>query len=258
MMEVRRNNDVLEHALLNAWLEVSDMGLCVLDDKARVVMLNQAACGLLEVDGVAAFDLPLAQVLQHLHLKPSVLLLMETEGFDGERQATIAKNDAIHHLLLKFRSVRVGDSARFKMLSITDVSEVVKAQVELADQRRLWESMNAGVVISDARKPDMPVVYINSFFEKMSGYTQVDMVGRNCRHLQGTDTQQPGLSVIRDAIRLETNGYAVLRNYRKDGSLFVNELFVSPIKNEHGVTTHFMGIQHLRDKNFKLAGELPA
>lgn len=253
--ELRSINDVLEHALLTAWLDVSGTGLCVINDKSIVVMLNKAACELLDVRGHDMLGEPLSSLMQGLELSVGALLLMETEGFDGEKNAKLFKNLASHHLLLKFRSVRVADGTRYKVLSITDITSAMLAQEQLAHQRRMWEAMNAGVVISDARIPDMPVVYVNSFFEQMSGYSSNDMVGKNCRHLQGNDVDQPDLENIRTAIRLQTNGYAVLRNYRKDGSMFVNELFVSPIRNKAGIVTHFMGIQHLRKSDFK-AGDV--
>jgi PAS domain S-box-containing protein len=249
---VRRPNDVLEHALLSAWLEASDIGLCVLDDKSKAVMLNKAACALLQVDGLASLNMPLRTLLKSVDLKPSVLSQIEMAGYDGEKQATCTTTVGKQHLLLKFRSVRVGTGPRFKMLSITDITAALAAEEKEA-QRRQWQAMNAGVVITDARSPDMPVVYVNTFFENMSGYNSADMVGRNCRHLQGQDNDQPGVAPIREAIRNQTNGYAVLRNYRKDGSLFLNELFISPIKNEAGEVTHFMGIQHLRDANFNVS-----
>jgi PAS domain S-box-containing protein len=105
-------------------------------------------------------------------------------------------------------------------------------------------------VVSDAVSPDMPVVYVNAKFEEMSGYSSAEMLGRNCRHLQGAESGQTGLVAIRQAIREKTNGYAVLRNFRKDGSLFINELFISPIRAANGEVTHFLGIQHLRDADF--------
>lgn len=249
--ELRSINDVIEHSLLTAWLDVSDTGMCVIDNKSCVVMLNKAACELLDVSGLDMLGASLGSLLQGLELGLGALLLMETEGFNGEKHAKLHKNQDIRHLLLKFRSVRVADGARFKVLSINDISAVLNAEEHLAEQRRMWEAMNAGVVISDARSPDMPVVYVNKFFEQMSGYSSEEMVGKNCRHLQGSDTDQPNLEGIRIAIRTQTNGYALLRNYRKDGSMFVNELFVSPIKNKTGVVTHFMGIQHLRQNKFK-------
>ena len=79
----------------------------------------------------------------------------------------------------------------------------------------------------------------------MSGYSAAEVMGHNCRFLQGTDNDQPGLTAIRTAILTQTNGYARLHNRRKDGSDFVNELFISPVRDETGTVTHFVGIQHL-------------
>jgi PAS domain S-box-containing protein len=245
----RRPNDVLEHALLTAWLETSDMGLCVLDDSSNAVMLNQAACKLLEIDGLSALNIPVKELFKRIDNHPGLIPWIAAPGFEGQKHVTKTLIDGKQHLLLKFRSVRVGDGKRFKMLSITDVTTVLAAQ-ELENQRRQWQAMNAGVVISDALLPDMPVIYVNTAFEAMCGYSSTEMIGRNCRHLQGQETNQPALQAIRKAIQEKTNGYAVLRNYRKDGSLFINELFISPIKNTEGKVTHFMGIQHLRDESF--------
>ena len=83
-------------------------------------------------------------------------------------------------------------------------------------------------------------------FEQMSGYASGDVLGPNCRFLQVAEANQPGLAAIRTAIQTQSNGYARLRNFRKDGSLFINELFISPVKDAEGVTTHFVGIHHLQ------------
>lgn len=245
----RRPNDVLEHALLSTWLDTSDVGMCVLDEQSQAVMLNAAACSLLGLDGLSMLNEPLKALFKDLQIQDRMLVLIQTPGFEAECQASRVTSLGKQLLLIKFRSVRVGEGPRFKMLSITDITGVTKT-IEHEAERRQWQAMNAGVVISDARAPDMPVVYVNTFFENMSGYSFKEMVGRNCRHLQGQDQGQPAVNNIRLAIRNQTNGYAVLRNYRKDGSLFVNELFVSPIKDETGQVTHFMGIQHLRDSGF--------
>jgi PAS domain S-box-containing protein len=100
--------------------------------------------------------------------------------------------------------------------------------------------------VSDARLPDMPIVYVNPAFERMSGYTSAEVIGRNCRFLQGDEHHQTGLLAIREAVAHQSNGYAVLRNYRKDGTLFLNELFISAVRDKMGIVTHFVGIQHLR------------
>ena len=105
------------------------------------------------------------------------------------------------------------------------------------------ENSTSGLTIADARRPDMPLVYINPAFEKITGYTIADALGQNCRFLQADDRDQEALGEIRAAIREGRNCTVVLRNYRKDGTLFWNELRLSPIHNAAGVVTHFVGVQ---------------
>lgn len=245
----RRPNDKLEHSLLSAWLEASDMGLCVLDDASLVVMMNRAASGMLAMDAAVAHNSPLEKLLEMFDDSAALMPWLATPESDGEKHITRTSSKGRQHFLLKTRTIRDVSGARFKMLSFTDITSVLEVK-QMEENRRQWQAMNAGVVVSDALAPDMPVVYVNATFEAMSGFTQADMVGRNCRHLQGNDTHQPGVALIKKAISEQTNGYAVLRNYRKDGSLFINELFISPIKDASGKVTHYMGIQHLRDDSF--------
>ena len=249
-----RTNDQLEHALLSAWSTQADAGICAVDDSLRVVMLNPAACKMLGVDGFALLNQPFSKLLEAVKFQPGVSQWLATPGFSGERQATCEVNGAAVELLFKSTTVRLANSAgggddgsTFKIIAITDITQLLAAQrhVNSETHRRQWQALNAGVVISDARLPDMPIIYVNPMFEQMSGYTSSEVVGRNCRFLQGSEPDQPGLAVIRQAIKTESNGYAKLRNFRKDGSLFVNELFISPVKDESGLLTHFVGIQHL-------------
>ncbi len=114
---------------------------------------------------------------------------------------------------------------------------------ELALRNRSINSATNGILIVDACQPDMPTVYCNAAFKKITGYDPEDVLGRNCRFLQGTDQQQPGLETIRQAVRQGTEAKAELRNYRKDGSLFWNELYIAPVKDQQGRLTHFIGIQ---------------
>ncbi len=114
---------------------------------------------------------------------------------------------------------------------------------ELHLNRRIFRSVTSGISVANATLPDMPLVYVNPAFEVMTGYALEEVVGRNCRFLQGEDTDQPGLSLVREALRERREIVAVLKNYRKDGSSFWNELSLSPIRNRDGIVTHFVGIQ---------------
>ena len=244
-----RSNDKLEHALLSVWMDAADVGLCVIDDTSRVVMINSAACRLLGVDGLVVLNAPLKRLMDSVTIEGGTSLLqwLGTPGFDGEHYVTRESPTGALQLLLKSVTLRAGESGLFKMVAITDVTILLAAQqrVDSEMNRRQWEALHAGVVISDALSPDMPIIYVNSMFEEMSGYKASDVLGRNCRFLQGHANDQPGLINIRAAIKNQANGYALLTNYRKDGSIFLNELFISPIKNAAGTVTHFVGIQHL-------------
>ncbi len=247
-----KDNDQLEHALLAAWLNSADVGLCAIDNAGLVVMLNHAACAMLGVVGVDVLNQPFAKAVQAVDFEPGVVDWLARLGFHGQRHAACLRRGKKIELLFRATGVSAATHAdfdKFKMIAITDITELLQAQrqVDSESYRRQWQALNAGVVISDARQPDMPIVYVNPMFEEMSGYASSEVLGRNCRFLQGSEPHQPGLAAIRTAISTQTNGYAKLRNYRKDGSLFVNELFISPVKDANGVVTHFVGIQHLEN-----------
>jgi PAS domain S-box-containing protein len=101
-----------------------------------------------------------------------------------------------------------------------------------------------GIVITDPRAPDDPIVYVNPAFEKISGYTVDEVVGHNCRFLQGGDRDQPALEDLRTALSEEREARVVLKNYRKDGTPFWNELYISPVHDEEGRLTNFVGVQN--------------
>jgi PAS domain S-box-containing protein len=255
-LPVTRANDQLEHALLSAWSTQADAGICAVDENSCVVMLNPAACNMLGVNGLAMLNQPFKKLVAAVNFEPGIAQWLGTPGFVGERHATCESKGLTVDLLFKSTSVRMANStgsgahgAQFKVIAITDITQLLSAQRQVNSEsyRRQWQALNAGVVISDARLPDMPIVYVNPMFEQMSGYASSEVLGRNCRFLQGTEKGQTGLAAIRTAIKTQSNGYAKLRNYRKDGSVFVNELFISPVKDGHGEVTHFVGIQHLEN-----------
>lgn len=110
-------------------------------------------------------------------------------------------------------------------------------------QRSIDHSIN-GVVICDAQHSDMPIVYVNEAFERMTGYRAVDVIGRNCRFLQGSETDKEATSTLRHAIIRREEVRVQLVNYRKNGERFWNELFLSPVRDGQGPVTHYIGVQH--------------
>lgn len=108
---------------------------------------------------------------------------------------------------------------------------------------RAVKASDFGFLIVDARLADQPIIYCNPAFERISGYSFREVVGRNCRFLQRPGEEQPALETLREAIRNNMPCQVLLRNYRKDGALFWNELTVSPVRDTGGNITHFIGMQ---------------
>ena len=109
--------------------------------------------------------------------------------------------------------------------------------------RAVTASTNS-IVITDPNQPDDPLVYVNPAFERTTGYSAEEALGRNCRLLQSEDHDQPALEELRIAIHEGRHCTVVLRNYRKDGTMFWNELSVYPVRNEKGHMTNFVGVQN--------------
>ncbi|MDR8393859.1 PAS domain S-box protein [Aliifodinibius sp. S!AR15-10] len=105
-------------------------------------------------------------------------------------------------------------------------------------------AIEAGIVITDATKDDNPITFSNKGFKKMTGYKHEEVIGKNCRFLQKNDRDQKALQKIRGAIAESRHEKVILRNYRKDGSLFWNELSISPIKDCDGKNEYFVGVQN--------------
>ena len=104
-------------------------------------------------------------------------------------------------------------------------------------------SSNNGIVITDAKKPDNPIIYVNSAFEKLCGYDTNEILGVNCRFLQGNEQHQKARQIIKANIENGSPCRVEIRNYRKDGKMFWNELSISPVHSDSGELTHFIGVQ---------------
>ncbi len=142
-------------------------------------------------------------------------------------------------------SVSTGTRSRrpVNLISLRDTSEKRRAMADLHLRNEAMASVTSGVTICDARNSDCPLIYVNPGFERITGYSASESIGRNCRFLQGEDRDQDGLTVLRRALDKGQPCKVRLRNYRKDGDLFWNELHISPVHDDYGNLTHFVGIQ---------------
>ncbi len=115
---------------------------------------------------------------------------------------------------------------------------------------RLLESSPDGVALVDAHNPEHPVIYVNQGFEQLTGYTLADLKGRNLRLLQADDRDQDARHRVREALARRESCRVLLRNYRKDGTVFWNEMTIVPLLDAEGRVTHFAG--HHRDAGERL------
>jgi PAS domain S-box-containing protein len=109
---------------------------------------------------------------------------------------------------------------------------------------QILDSCVNGVTLSDPDLPDNPIVFANAVFERMTGYTQDEILGRNCRFLQGDDHDQPGIAEIRAALAERRPVEVTLRNYRKDGARFYNRLSIRPLLDPDGKVIYYLGVQY--------------
>ena len=126
----------------------------------------------------------------------------------------------------------------------SDVGVEGQASVEeMAMMERALAATSEGITITDARLPDNPIIYANPGFERLTGYAVRDILGRNCRFLQGPDPDQATVEEIRRAVSEARACTVEILNYRKDGAPFWNRLSITPVQDASGVVTHFVGVQ---------------
>jgi len=101
-----------------------------------------------------------------------------------------------------------------------------------------------GVTLADPDLEDAPIVYANKAFERLTGYSQAEIIGHNCRFLQGEDREQPGRYQIIEAMKNHDPVEVTLRNYKKDGTLFFNRLKITPLLDRKKRVIYYLGVQY--------------
>ncbi|MUG95746.1 EAL domain-containing protein [Scytonema sp. UIC 10036] len=139
------------------------------------------------------------------------------------------------------------DDDSYFLQTVANVLALAIERKQSEERLRLMERAIAassnGIVLTDALQPDNPIIYVNPAFEEITGYQASEVIGQNCRFLQGDKQNQLALDELRNAILEQRDCQVTLRNYRKDGTLFWNELYIAPVFDSLGYLTHFIGVQ---------------
>lgn len=109
---------------------------------------------------------------------------------------------------------------------------------------RALDASKSGVILTDNLLPDNPIIYCNRAFEEISGYPRNEIIGHNCRFLQKDDRDQEERRILKAGVQEGKDCVVEIRNYKKDGTLFYNELYMSPIKDDDGQVLYFIGVQN--------------
>ncbi len=123
-----------------------------------------------------------------------------------------------------------------------DLTQQQRTQTDLRLLRRAIEITDNSIVIADAQQPDLPIVYVNPAFSRITGYPAEEAIGRNARFLQRDDRDQAGVIALHTAVLEGREARVSLRNYRKDGELFWNDFTLTPLRDDNGQVTHYVGM----------------
>lgn len=101
-----------------------------------------------------------------------------------------------------------------------------------------------GVTLADPDLEDAPIIYANKAFERLTGYGHDEIIGHNCRFLQGDDRDQEARFIISEAMKKHESVEVTLRNYKKDGTLFHNRLKITPLLDRKNRVIYYLGVQY--------------
>lgn len=175
--------------------------------------------------------------------KTSALKLTWTDAHQGKGELHVESANGNFTAEERLALQIIADSIGETLLQIRQDEASQQMESRLRQLSRAMDSSLNGVMITSSTQLDHPIVYVNPAFERITGYSAEEVIGQSGRFLVRDDFNQRGLGTIREALRCRREAHAILRNYRKDGSLFWNELFIAPVRDESGsMTTHFVSI----------------
>jgi len=154
----------------------------------------------------------------------------DAEGIDDVVSLPVGR-DELHH--------RIENHLRTHRASL----RLAEREQRLRLFRRAIEAASQGITIADAEADDTPIIYANEAFHRITGYDTDEVIGRNCRFLQGRNTDEATVETIREAMKRGSPVTVELVNYRKDGTPFWNHLDIVPIRDDAGHITHYLGLQ---------------
>jgi diguanylate cyclase (GGDEF)-like protein/PAS domain S-box-containing protein len=152
----------------------------------------------------------------------------------------VSRGPAIERVAKQLTSALRSDNARLS----DDLAVRMRTEKSLRLREKVIEVSSNAILICSAEAPDYAIEYVNPAFESITGYTAAEVVGRKLRTLQGSSQDHQNIEEISAALREQREGHALLRNFRKDGSGYWNDLYISPVRDEAGGIVNFVVAQY--------------
>ncbi len=239
----RRNDELIELTNdMENLLAATDVGVLFFDEELR---LRRMTPRIAETLGLAEGDLgrrieTLAPVIDQVDLATAARSVLAGEPpHQSEVVDPLGRPSLLQ--LLPYHS---GGTISGVIVMLVDISVLRQTEEALRLRTRAIDAAVNGVIVVDALGEDMPIIYANEGFHQLTGYSSEEVIGRNCRFLQGPKTDRNKIQKIREAIQAGQSCRSLLINYRKDGSTFHNDLQITPVRQPDGRISHFVGIQH--------------
>ena len=239
-----------DQEIFNVLLEAVSEAIIIVDDQQTIIELNSNAedifgysrSELLQKD----LNLIIPSEYHHSHKQYVQSFLKKTKSRRMEETKDIfglKKNGnkiAVEVELNPFKTY----NKIYTMALVKDISQRKETEKNLMLKSSALQSASNGIIITDALLEDNPIIYFNTAFKNLTGYASEEIINRNCRFMHGEDRNQEGLKTIRHAIKKGKSCQVRIRNYKKDGTLFWNDLYIMPIINNDAIVTNFIGIQN--------------
>ncbi len=183
---------------------------------------------------------PFASTLNHPTLLDD---LREILASPSEKELTVRDRRGTPYLL-RMLPYQSGDTTRGIVLTLIDITTLKAAESEIKLQQLAIESTVNGIIITDPRQDGHPITYANQGFVKLTGYSREEIIGQNCKFLQGPETDTETVQQIRSALDKGKPLRVSILNYRKNETTFWNDLQIAPVFDAAGQLTNFVGVQH--------------
>lgn len=235
------------HAQLKAVVETAAEAIVTFDDQGRIQSSNSAVEQIFGIPPSDVVGRALSQLIPHC----ADLLVRDVGKAPGESgRGTLCKDREVAGrrgdgrlvpLEVSISETVVGNQTIYTGI-MRDITARKQTESVLRVRTRVMDFATNGIFVTDALAGRAPIVYVNPAFEELTGYAAEEVLGKDCSILQGPDTDPVDVQALKTALARREECHVISLNYRKDGSRFWNDLHLSPVVDDTGEVTHFVGV----------------